>query len=250
MYALNELMSLDVQVMILSGRNDEFTRHYARLINSALPYCSFNGALVKNPNGSTLLSVPVGEEAGEVVLDITRNYPSASMAAFTDTAVYSQSDVPVIPRYLRAGIDDFIRLELTGEVFPHAVLYVVGGPYAVIQEISLALVARFRNEIEKIVYQSNQGGDRYYLEVKKRGVNKSTALREVASRLDLRPANIAAIGDFANDIEMCKFAGVSAAMNNAIDELKRKTDLTTQHTHHDGGSAEFFRLIIDARNGT
>lgn len=234
--------------MILSGRNNEFTRHYARLVESQLPYCSFNGALIKNPNGTTLFSVPVGIEAGEVILDITRNYPSASMSAFTDSAVYSQSEVPLIPRYLQAGIDDVIRLQFTGEVFPHSVLYVVGGPYAVIQEISLALVANFRNEIEKVVYQSNQGGDRYYLEVRKRGVNKGTALREIASRLNLRPMNIAAIGDFANDIEMCKFAGVSAAMNNAIEELKRKTDFTTQHTHLDGGSAEFFRMIIDSRN--
>ena len=51
-------------------------------------------------------------------------------------------------------------------------------------------------------------------------VNKWHGVMQVAKRLEIDPAQIAAIGDDVNDVEMIAHAGLGIAMGNAIDQVK------------------------------
>lgn len=76
------------------------------------------------------------------------------------------------------------------------------------------------------------------IEIVRKGMNKSVALKRIAHYYQIEPENILAFGDEDNDLEMLDFAGVGVAMGNAIDELKQVAKYETK-TNEEHGVADF-----------
>jgi phosphoglycolate phosphatase len=66
------------------------------------------------------------------------------------------------------------------------------------------------------------------------GVNKGTAMRELAGVMDLTPRDMMVVGDSENDIEMIEMAGVGAAVANATLPTKRSADWVSEKKYGDG----------------
>ena len=75
---------------------------------------------------------------------------------------------------------------------------------------------------------------KYLVEVLTKGVNKAFGLEKLAVKLNIKPSEIAAIGDAANDIEMLKYAGLAIAMGNASEEVKSISDIVTDTNENNG----------------
>ena len=67
----------------------------------------------------------------------------------------------------------------------------------------------------------------YYLDVTPPGYDKGTFVEAMAKRLGLSTDAVATIGDMHNDVAMFRKSGMSIAMGNATDEIKRQA--TTCH---------------------
>jgi hydroxymethylpyrimidine pyrophosphatase-like HAD family hydrolase len=59
-----------------------------------------------------------------------------------------------------------------------------------------------------------------WLDIAPEGVNKATALAEIAANLGVRAEDVLALGDGRNDLEMIKWAGRGVAMGDAPPEVK------------------------------
>jgi len=84
-----------------------------------------------------------------------------------------------------------------------------------------------------------------YLEVMDTRGSKSNAVRFVSERLGIAPAEIIAMGDNYNDVEMIRFAGMGVAMGNAPDDIKAVADYVTDTNNNDGvrkAMEKFFSL--------
>jgi Cof subfamily protein (haloacid dehalogenase superfamily) len=84
-----------------------------------------------------------------------------------------------------------------------------------------------------------------YLEVMDKAGSKSNAVTFVSERMGLIPAEIVAMGDNYNDIEMIRFAGMGVAMGNAPDDIKELADYVTDTNNDDGvrkALEKFFEL--------
>ncbi len=66
------------------------------------------------------------------------------------------------------------------------------------------------------------------------GVNKGTAMRELAREMGLSPTEMMAIGDSENDIEMLEVAGIGVAVRNAPALTRTAADWVTEGTYGDG----------------
>ena len=66
-----------------------------------------------------------------------------------------------------------------------------------------------------------------WLDIAPEGVNKATALAEVAEGLGVGAADVLAFGDGRNDIEMLRWAGRGLAIGDAPDEVKAAADDVT-----------------------
>jgi Cof subfamily protein (haloacid dehalogenase superfamily) len=84
----------------------------------------------------------------------------------------------------------------------------------------------------------------YYLDITHPLANKGVALASLAELLDVSLAEIAVIGDGANDVAMFERAGLSIAMGNAAQDVQRAADLVTAGNDEDGFAAAVERFIL------
>jgi len=73
------------------------------------------------------------------------------------------------------------------------------------------------------------------------GVSKASGLSYVVDQLGLEPADVLAIGDGRNDVEMLTWAGRGVAMGQAVPEVQEVADATTLSVDEDGAAVELAR---------
>jgi Cof subfamily protein (haloacid dehalogenase superfamily) len=77
------------------------------------------------------------------------------------------------------------------------------------------------------------------------GVSKGAGFLKLANSLDIPLSRTAAIGDYYNDMEMLRYAGISATTAQAPDELKEEAKYTVCHCNY--GSVGDFIELLDQR---
>lgn len=96
-------------------------------------------------------------------------------------------------------------------------------------------------------YKTKSEGRFYYLEIRKKGSSKGTGVIRLSKILKIKRKNIAAIGDWYNDRELLKNAGLKIAMANSVAEIKRMSDYITKRDNEEDGTAEFLEMILKAK---
>lgn len=84
----------------------------------------------------------------------------------------------------------------------------------------------------------------YYLDITPPGQDKGTFVEAMARRLNIPTDTIATIGDMQNDLAMFKVSGLSIAMGNATDEVKRQATHVTA-SNEDEGFAGAIDMILN-----
>jgi Cof subfamily protein (haloacid dehalogenase superfamily) len=83
----------------------------------------------------------------------------------------------------------------------------------------------------------------YYLDVTPPGCDKGTFVQAMAKRLGISTGAVATVGDMQNDLAMFRTSGISIAMGNATDDVKKlATHVTT--SNHDEGFAGAIDVIL------
>lgn len=80
-----------------------------------------------------------------------------------------------------------------------------------------------------------------WLDLAPAGVSKASGLEQVTSALGLASADVLAIGDGRNDIEMLQWAGRGVAMGQAPDDVKAVADAVADDLGQDGAAREIAR---------
>ncbi|MGN6244288.1 MAG: HAD family hydrolase [Motilibacteraceae bacterium] len=73
-----------------------------------------------------------------------------------------------------------------------------------------------------------------WLDVAPQGVSKASGLEGLVRRLGVDPADVLAVGDGRNDLEMLRWAGCGVAMGQAPAEVQDAADLVTGPVDEDG----------------
>jgi hydroxymethylpyrimidine pyrophosphatase-like HAD family hydrolase len=66
------------------------------------------------------------------------------------------------------------------------------------------------------------------------GCNKGTFVQTIAKRLSISTDAVATIGDMQNDLPMFRNSGLSIAMGNATDDVKRAATHVTASNEEEG----------------
>ncbi len=84
----------------------------------------------------------------------------------------------------------------------------------------------------------------FYLEILLHGVNKGTAINALCKYYGIKKENVMAIGDYYNDIDMFKAAGISVAVNNAPEDIKALATYVTNADCEHGAVAEAIERFV------
>lgn len=104
-------------------------------------------------------------------------------------------------------------------------------------------------EFADLVQGLGLSGTNYYigytawLDLAPEGVSKASGLEMVCTRLDVAQADVLAIGDGFNDVEMLEWAGRGVAMGQAPDPVQAVADAVTGTVADDGLAAELARYL-------
>ncbi|CAG5088405.1 MAG: Cof-type HAD-IIB family hydrolase [Thermobacillus sp.] len=90
-----------------------------------------------------------------------------------------------------------------------------------------------------------RSGD-WFIDVQHADVSKGKALERLASLRGIDRSRIMAIGNYYNDIDMLRFAGLGIAMGNSPDEVKRAADAVTLSNEEDGVAHAIRRYALGA----
>lgn len=118
----------------------------------------------------------------------------------------------------------------------------------------IVFIADSFRQIKALRWQFNQqvGGQVYMttakvltsLEVLPKGTSKGNGVKSLMRDLGIKLANVMAIGDGENDIEMIKMAGLGVAMGNAEDMLKDVAQEITLTNDEDGVAEAIEKFVI------
>ena len=118
--------------------------------------------------------------------------------------------------------------------------------FKVVFTADVALVSRVRAYLEQHPFRRKIDlmlASDSCLELLPLGVTKGSGLRMLARRLGIAPEKTMAIGDYENDAEMLRTAGISAAPANATEEIRALADLVVAH-HQEGAVADFLEKVF------
>lgn len=96
------------------------------------------------------------------------------------------------------------------------------------------IVQHLRDKLKNYETLNLTWSSNHIVEISLAGVSKATGIQELCDYLGIEMADVMAIGDNRNDLELIQSAGLGIAMGNAEEELKRVADQITTTNDKDG----------------
>jgi Cof subfamily protein (haloacid dehalogenase superfamily) len=194
-----------------------------------LPVGPFNGSSLVGADMKPIEQHLIPASATKRSLDLLSQYDVDIWLFTNEQWLTRHPDGPYVPnekRAIRADptiIDDFTP-------YVSRACKVVGSSH------DFALLARCEAEMRNLLGAEATAvrSQDYYLDITPPGRNKGTFVQAMARRLGISTDAIATIGDMHNDVAMFEVSGLSFAMGNASDEVKRYAKRVTASNEEDG----------------
>ena len=81
------------------------------------------------------------------------------------------------------------------------------------------------------------------------GCDKGTGVLQIAKQMVIQPERICVFGDFLNDIPMFEAAGLSIAVGNAAEAVRKKASAVTRAADEDGIAEALETVFLTEQGG-
>ncbi|SDC51311.1 HAD family hydrolase [Nocardioides lianchengensis] len=231
--AVHRALDAGAHVVLASGRSPHGMTPIADLLD--LRGQDGDRLWIVASNGAVITRYPplevVREEtfdAGPAVKAVLERHPNALVAVEERGVGYRVTD-------------HFPEGELSGEMIVTAVDDLVAGP---VSRVIIRDPEATADEFVALAGELGLHGTNYvvgwtaWLDLAAVGVDKASGLAHVCDELGLTAADVLAIGDGRNDIEMLQWAGRGVAMGQAIQPVLDVADAVTESVYEDGAAIE------------
>ena len=233
--AVHRAVDAGAHVVLASGRSAHGMTRIADLLG--VP-AEGERLWVVASNGAVLFRYPPLEVVHEETFDaapavraVLERHPNALVAVEERGVGYRVSD-------------HFPTGELSGDMIVTDVDELVAGP---VSRVIIRDPEATADDFLKLAGELGLHGTDYvvgwtaWLDLAPVGVSKASGLAAVAAELGVDQADVLAIGDGRNDIEMLQWAGRGVAMGQAVEEVRAAADAVTGAVHDDGVAEELSR---------
>ncbi|MGB3494351.1 MAG: Cof-type HAD-IIB family hydrolase [Elainellaceae cyanobacterium] len=244
--AVQAAQAKGIAVAIATGRMYCAALRFYQRLQLSLPLMAYQGAMIKDPaTGEVIRHWPVPKEVARQLLDDFEQTERAHLLSihfYINDQLYVREVTPETHEYSkRSGVEPIA----------------VGDLRQVLDRDPTKILALSQNT-ELIDYLLNSFKQQYtpaelyftksvatFFEAANPKVNKGVAVRYLAEeRLGLTAANVMAIGDNFNDVEMLHYSGLGIAMGNAPDEVKAQSDWVAPDVEADGVAIAIEKFLL------
>ncbi|SRR5258708_17760975 len=250
--AIEKVRERGVRVALATGRRFRDARPVAAELDLDAPLISHNGALTKHarsletvavyplPLAEALRALQVGRRAGAGAL-VSDDHEGLGILLYDALS----RDSPALAAYIawarrlhgEAGVEAVREIPSLEDYLDHEPVHITfSGRCAPMGELSRALHAEL-GDAAKIFSTIYAKMDFTLVDVVHPAASKGAGVAAAAAEIDVSPAEVMAIGDNFNDLEMLRFAGTGVVMANAEAELLTLPGLQHTATNDEDGVA-------------
>lgn len=238
--AIKKMADAGIIVTIATGRMYSAALPIAQELGVDVPIITYNGALIKSAGGEILHaeSIPAA-----LVVELTNFFEKRGwyLQNYSGDSLF----YPARNRYTElyetlqkiSGREvgwDGMR-SLTENVYK--LLSISAGAEETAERMA-AVRAEFGGRIETTKSHPQ------FVEISGVGVSKASAVKILAQKFGVDKSEVMAIGDSDNDLPMLKAAGISVAMGNGTDEVKRACTYVTANCEDDGFALAVEKYVL------
>ncbi|WP_287129913.1 Cof-type HAD-IIB family hydrolase [Candidatus Cyanaurora vandensis] len=239
--AIAAVQARGIPVVIVTGRMHRSALPYHQQIQSPLPLISYQGALIKDPQDGRVvrhLKVP-----RSLALDILSYLQAHQMTVhlYLNDNLYIQGP----PQPWNLSYAERTGVPLT--VVPDLARRITEDPTKLLAfwdqdttELWAELQQKYAPSELYLTRSTNQ-----FIEATHPQANKGAAVAYLVETLGLVPDQVLAIGDYFNDLEMIRFAGVGIAMATAPRLVQAEADWVAPPVTEDGVAVALHKFILD-----
>lgn len=222
--AINSFVEEGGLFAIATGRTELTAIPFIKDINVNCPCILYNGAVIYDINRKAYIrSIFLNKmKVLELLKEILHRYKNLCMQIFTPGRIFivsgGENIDPIVLRegqpFETAGIDDILDEEW--------IKVLMTDTNQTLKKVQQYITNRMPSGIIHSVFSATT-----YLELFTAGVSKGSMLGTLMDITGVKREKIIAIGDYCNDIEMVRTAGLGVATANAHPLLKDDADITT-----------------------
>jgi Cof subfamily protein (haloacid dehalogenase superfamily) len=236
--AVRRLKVAGIGFTIVSSRPTLGMRFLIEPLAITLPVGAFNGSSIVDPQLKPIEQHLIPAATAQRSLDLLNEFGVDIWLFTNDSWLTRNGDGEYVPHEKRAiRADPVIVSDFAPYVSAACKIVGASSDAALLQRCETAMQQAVGTQATAVRSQS------YYLDVTPPGCDKGTFVQTMARRQGVSTDAVATIGDMQNDLAMFKKSGLSIAMGNATDDVKKlATNVTT--SNEDEGFAGAVELIL------
>ncbi len=227
--AVQRLHDADIGFTITSSRPPAGMRFLIEPLGITLPVGPFNGSTIVDAQLKLVEQHLIPEVAARRSLEVLDEFGVDAWLFTNDKWYIHRDDGKYVPHEKRTIQFDPTLVADFAPFVAQACKIVGASPDA-------ALLERCESAMQKALgaQASAVRSQSYYLDVTPPGQDKGTFLEAMSKRLGISTDAIATFGDMQNDLAMFRKSGVSVAMGNATDPVKKQATHVTASNEEEG----------------
>lgn len=217
----SKLQQHNIQFCAASGRQFNSIIDKLEVIENDIYIIAENGANVKYQN-QNIHQILLDPDVATKAIFALRQNPDAHIVLCTDNGAFVESKNEKFIHHFQEYytnyhlVDDLLEHIKTEAIFKIAVYHFTSS-----EKYLYPSVQHLKNDcLLKI-------SGLHWLDISNENANKGNALQLLQQKLNIKKEETIAIGDYHNDIEMMQQSGISFAVANAHDDIKKIATFTT-----------------------
>ncbi|WP_171016705.1 Cof-type HAD-IIB family hydrolase [Pseudalkalibacillus caeni] len=261
--AIQKAQQQGVTVVLATGRAYTGALRPLERSGLTLPAICYNGAEIRNEDGSVLASVSLQlDQVQQMKRTLEDN--NIYYQVFTNNGIYTddyEGTIKIIIGIMKNANPDMTREELVKgaeQQFEDLKLIHVTDYNEVLEQPNIEVykllsfskdpaLEKVREQIDQIenVVVTTSGYNN--LEINHQNAQKGIALKNFTERKNIPLKQTMAVGDNYNDVSMFKAAGISAAMGNAEEEIQKMCTFITKSNEEHGVAHAIEKFLADGK---
>lgn len=237
--SVEKLREAGIRFTITSSRPPRGLKKIIDPLKLTEPIAAFNGGLIVTPDFTVLSEALLPAQVTQQIIEIISSHK-------IDAWLYNLHDWFVQNRYAAhvdheagvVGFEPVVLSDFESHLDGIGKIVAVTDDFAAIQRCEQEIHRACGNRVSATRSQS------YYLDITHPDANKGRAITLLSELMQIPIANIATIGDGANDVLMFRNSGLSIAMGNASPEVQAAAQFVTSSNRDEGFASAVENSIL------